>query len=190
METVLENETHMIEIKEIVHNASLKESVLRLNYSETASGYYWCTVITTQPGQETLYPSHVININISGFCPFPGNPSKMESNNVCSTQVDLFENSMMERCADVTPNIDDIIYIQEEQLGSIEMCAIENHGKDFEESTTTGEIFPPSTTNSNSGFPMRYVWMTVGIAFGSLIIAIIEIVALSNLGIWQLCRSH
>ncbi len=174
METVLENETHnMIEIKEIIHNDSFQESVLRLTYSETASGHYWCTVNTTQPDQDTPNPSHVVNINI---CPKADSEGLQT---VCSTQVDLFE--PMDRCANDIPTIADI-YIEEVQLWSKEICVIENRGED---ATTTDETFPSrdqstqSTTSptSASGFPMQYVWMIVGIAFGALIVIIVIMLA-------------
>jgi hypothetical protein len=179
METVLENNTRIM--IEIIQSSDPQISVLRLtNYSETATGHYWCTVNTTQPGQEAPYPSHVINIII---CPF----SSKTGSEGCSTEMVLFQDPMgMERCADVAPTTEDIIIIEEEQLGSKDLCAIKNHDRDVEESTATvtdETSFPPSTspdqsTNSpNSGFPMRYVWMIVGIAFGALIIIIVIMLA-------------
>ena len=172
METILEDKTDTM--IEIMYNTNFQLSVLRLtNYSETASGHYWCTVNTTDPGQATLNPSHVININI---CLFPDKTENEESN-VCSTpQVDLYEDlAGMQRCAD--SDTLSIGAIEKVQLGS--MCAIEDLDNDVEESTTTvtDETFPSldqsPTSPATSGFPMRYVWMIVGISFGILIVIIV-----------------
>ena len=177
LETVLENKIESGIMIEIEYDTNSQLSVLRLtNYSETASGHYWCTVNTTQP---TLNPSHVINVNI---CLFPGK-TESEELNMCSTlQVDLFEDlAGMLRCADnETLSIGDI---EKVQLGS--MCAIEDLDRDVEESTTTvidldqtfSLLDQSPTSPATSGFPMRYIWMIVGIAFGVLIIIIIIMLA-------------
>ena len=175
LETVLENKTESDIMIKIVYDTSSQLSVLTLtNYSETASGHYWCTMNTTQPDQPTLNPSYVININI---CLFP-DKTQSEELNMCSTsQVNLFED--LQRCADSeTLSIGDI---EKVQLGS--MCAIEDLDEDVEESTTTvtdqtfSLLDQSPTSPATSGFPMRYIWMIVGIAFGVLIVIIVVILA-------------
>lgn len=176
METVIPGSNDsMIEINVQDNNTNPKVSILRLtnygNSTEMASGYYWCTVQSTL---ETLSnPSRVLNIDI---CPFTGSKADWQLvEDDCPMQVNLFENLTTDRCADSSPAVDNI---QKVQLGSTELCAIKDLNEDVEESTTTDEALTnldQSTTMTSpaSAFPMHYVWMIVGIAFGILIAIII-----------------
>ena len=175
METVIVgSNNNMIEIKMQDNNTNSQVSMLRLtnygNSTETASGYYWCTV---QSAHETFSnPSQVVNIDI---CPFTGSKADWQSvMDDCPMQVNLSENLTTNRCAEGTPTV----YIEKVQLGSTELCAIKDLNQDIEESTTTDEALTnldQSTimTSPASGFPMYYVWMIVGITFGILIAVII-----------------
>ena len=167
METILVR-NNMIEI----YNTSPQVSMLRLtNYSnntEMASGHYWCTV-QYQTLETLSNPSKVVNINI---CPFTGNKAEEQGMDGCAVQVNLVV--MTNRCAEDAASI----VIEKVQLGSNEMCAMEDLDQDVEESTTTDEAFPNHDQSTimilpTSGFPMYNVWMIVGIAFGILITIII-----------------
>ena len=192
-DTILESKVHTVEIKNdtVTQNRIIsRTSVLKLtNYTEMASGYYWCTVNPISFNQ-TLNPSQVINVTI---CPFTGD----KAGNVgekCKMQVNLCETPMPDRCADhpASINITNVHFqgmcMNDDNKKSTTVTTLDitetihaseplatTHGHTSKESTTTDTegTYPNLDLSLSNQFPMYYVWMIVGIAFGILVAIII-----------------
>ena len=183
MENVIGNDSEtVLEIRQRKLGSFVVISTLVLNYEIRAAGYYWCTVMNAN--YPTPNPSQVLNIST---CPFNGDTTSLNLVK-CNHRISLFDTPRTARCANYDVSIDtesmqlgscaDVI----DDKGSITTTTL--HGSESLPTTdsykTEERTFPDfeSTILPSSVFPMRYVWMIVGIAF-ALLIAIIIIVLIA-----------